>query len=155
MISLAPPERRKITMPAKHLECSIRSVVRHSPVVTLDTPLLSLNVQPADHVRTSVLEGTAALCRTTLPGGVLAPIVAGVGQQERGGPLGFRIGLLYTRFASMRQALWAALREDGQEVIRLKDLQIRSRACGVIGVRPRCLGRSSPLRRVGVDHGPG
>jgi hypothetical protein len=32
--------------------------------------------------------------------------------------LGFRIGLLYTRFASMPQALWAALREDGHEVIR-------------------------------------
>jgi hypothetical protein len=44
--------------------------------------------------------------------------------------MGFRIGLLYTRFASMPQALWAALREDGHEVIRPKDLQIRSRACG-------------------------
>jgi hypothetical protein len=63
--------------------------------------------------------------------------------------LGFRIGLLYTRFASMPQALWAALREDGHDVIRPKDLQIRSRACGVIGVRPRFLGRSSPLRRGG------
>lgn len=32
--------------------------------------------------------------------------------------MGFRIGLLYTRFASMPRALWAALREDGHEVIR-------------------------------------
>jgi hypothetical protein len=38
MISLAPPERRKTAMPAKHLEYSIRSVVWHGPVVTLDTP---------------------------------------------------------------------------------------------------------------------
>jgi hypothetical protein len=63
--------------------------------------------------------------------------------------LGFRIGLLYTRFASMPQALWAALREDGHEVIRPEDLQIRTQACGVTGVRPRCLGRSSPVRRGG------
>ena len=40
--------------------------------------------------------------------------------------MGFRIGLLYTRFASMPQALWAALREDGHEVIRPEDLQIRT-----------------------------
>ena len=32
--------------------------------------------------------------------------------------MGFRIGLLYTRFVSMPQALWAALREVGHEVIR-------------------------------------
>jgi hypothetical protein len=44
--------------------------------------------------------------------------------------LGFRIGLLYTRFASMPQALWAALHEDGREVIRPEDLQIRTQACG-------------------------
>ena len=44
--------------------------------------------------------------------------------------MGFRIGLLDTRFASMPQALWAALREDGHKVIRPEDLQIRSRACG-------------------------
>ena len=63
--------------------------------------------------------------------------------------MGFRIGLLYTRFASMPQALWAALGEDGHEVIRPEDLQIRSRACWVSGGRPRCLGRSSPVRRGG------
>ena len=63
--------------------------------------------------------------------------------------MGFRIGLLYTRFVSMPQALWAALCEDGHEVIRLEDLQIRTRACGATGVRPRCLGRSSPVRRGG------
>jgi putative two-component system protein, hydrogenase maturation factor HypX/HoxX len=40
--------------------------------------------------------------------------------------MGFRIGLLYTRFASMPQALWAALREDGHDVIRPEDLQIRT-----------------------------
>jgi putative two-component system protein, hydrogenase maturation factor HypX/HoxX len=40
--------------------------------------------------------------------------------------MGFRIGLLYTRFASMPQALWAALREDGHEVIRPEDLHIRT-----------------------------
>jgi len=40
--------------------------------------------------------------------------------------MGFRIGLLYSRFASMPQALWAALREDGHEVIRPEDLQIRT-----------------------------
>src|SRR4030095_6649170 len=43
-----------------------------------------------------------------------------------GGPVGFRIGLLYSRFASMPQALWAALREDGHDVIRPEDLQIRT-----------------------------
>jgi hypothetical protein len=32
--------------------------------------------------------------------------------------LGFRIGLLYTRLASVPQALWAAPHEDGHEVIR-------------------------------------
>ena len=37
--------------------------------------------------------------------------------------MGFRIGLLYTRFASMPQALWAALREDGHEVIRPEELR--------------------------------
>ena len=63
--------------------------------------------------------------------------------------MGFRIGLRYTRFASMPQALWAALREDGREVIRPEDLQIRTQACGVTGVRPRCFGRSSPVRRGG------
>jgi hypothetical protein len=61
----------------------------------------------------------------------------------------FRIRLLYTRFASMPQALWAALREDGHEVIRPEDLQIRTRACGATGVRPRFLGRSSPAPRGG------
>jgi hypothetical protein len=40
--------------------------------------------------------------------------------------MGFRIGLLYTRFASMPQALWAALRKDGHHVIRPEDLQIRT-----------------------------
>jgi hypothetical protein len=44
--------------------------------------------------------------------------------------LGFRIGLLYTRFVSMPQALWAALCEDGHEVIRPEDLQIRTQASG-------------------------
>jgi hypothetical protein len=34
--------------------------------------------------------------------------------------------LLYTRFASMPQALWAALREEGHEVIRPEDPQIRT-----------------------------
>jgi putative two-component system protein, hydrogenase maturation factor HypX/HoxX len=38
--------------------------------------------------------------------------------------MGFRIGVLYTRFASMPQALWAALREDGHDVIRPEDLEI-------------------------------
>jgi hypothetical protein len=60
--------------------------------------------------------------------------------------LGFRIGSLYIRFAGMPQALWAALHEDGHEVIRTEDLQIRTRACGAIGVCPRCLGRPSPVR---------
>ena len=63
--------------------------------------------------------------------------------------MGFRIGLLYTRFASMPQALWAALGEDGHEVIRPEDLQIRTQPCWVAGGRPRCLGRSSPVRRGG------
>ena len=44
--------------------------------------------------------------------------------------MGFRIGLLYTRFASMPQALGAALREDGHEVIRPEYLHIRPQACG-------------------------
>ena len=63
--------------------------------------------------------------------------------------MGFRIGSLYTRFVSMPQALWAALREDGHEVIRPEDLQIRTRASGATRVGPRCLGRSSPVRRGG------
>jgi hypothetical protein len=37
MISLGPPDWRKITIPAKHLKWSVRSVVRHAPVVTPDT----------------------------------------------------------------------------------------------------------------------
>jgi hypothetical protein len=60
--------------------------------------------------------------------------------------MGFRIGLLYTRFASMPPALWPALHEDGHDVIRPEDLQIRTRASGVTGVRPPCLGRPSPVR---------
>ena len=44
--------------------------------------------------------------------------------------MGFRIGLHYTRFVSMPQALWAALCEDGHEVLRPDDLQIRTQACG-------------------------
>ena len=40
--------------------------------------------------------------------------------------MGFRVGLLYTRFASMPQALWAALREDGHDVIRPEDLGLRT-----------------------------
>jgi hypothetical protein len=68
--------------------------------------------------------------------------------------MGFRVGFALTRFASMPQGC-GSLREDGHEVIRPEDLQIRSRACGVTGVRPRCLGRFSPLRRGGVDHSPG
>src|SRR5215212_5786894 len=44
MISLAPPERHKTSMPAKHLECSVRSAVGHGPVVTPDTPESSRRV---------------------------------------------------------------------------------------------------------------
>jgi putative two-component system hydrogenase maturation factor HypX/HoxX len=40
--------------------------------------------------------------------------------------MGFRIGLLYTRFASVPQALWAGLRENGHDVIRPVDLQVRT-----------------------------
>ena len=40
--------------------------------------------------------------------------------------MGFRIGLLYSRFASMPQALWAALRADGHDIIRPEDLRIRT-----------------------------
>ena len=69
--------------------------------------------------------------------------------------MGFRIGLLYTRFASMPQALWAALREDGHEVIRPEDLQIRSRACGSPGSVLAVLGDPHRCVEVGVDHGPG
>jgi hypothetical protein len=60
--------------------------------------------------------------------------------------MGFRIGSLYTRFVSMPQALWAALCEDGHEVIRPEDLQIRTRASGrpesalaVLGDPHRCV----------------
>ena len=49
--------------------------------------------------------------------------------------MGFRIGSLYTRFVSTPQALGAALREDGHEVIRPEDLQIRTRHPG----RPGCV----------------
>jgi putative two-component system protein, hydrogenase maturation factor HypX/HoxX len=38
--------------------------------------------------------------------------------------LGFRVGLLYSRFSGMPQAIWAALRDDGHEVIRPEDLGI-------------------------------
>jgi putative two-component system hydrogenase maturation factor HypX/HoxX len=40
--------------------------------------------------------------------------------------VGFRVGLVYTRFASMPQALWAALRADGHDVIRPQDIEIRT-----------------------------
>jgi putative two-component system protein, hydrogenase maturation factor HypX/HoxX len=40
--------------------------------------------------------------------------------------MGFRIGLIYTKFASMPQALWTALREDGHDVIRPEDLELRT-----------------------------
>jgi hypothetical protein len=69
--------------------------------------------------------------------------------------MGFRIGLRYTRFASMPQALWADLREDGHEVIRPKDLQIRSRACRSPGSVLAVLGDPHRCVEVGVDHGPG
>jgi putative two-component system protein, hydrogenase maturation factor HypX/HoxX len=36
--------------------------------------------------------------------------------------VGFRVGLLYTRFAGMPQAMWAALRDDGHDVIRPEDV---------------------------------
>ncbi|HEY8524793.1 MAG TPA: enoyl-CoA hydratase-related protein [Acidimicrobiales bacterium] len=35
--------------------------------------------------------------------------------------MGFRVGLLYTRFAGMPQAMWAALRDDGHTVYRPED----------------------------------
>jgi hypothetical protein len=60
--------------------------------------------------------------------------------------MGFRIGLLYTRFVSMPQALWAALRENGHEVIRTEDMQIRRRVCGVIGSVLAVLGDPPRLR---------
>jgi hypothetical protein len=87
--------------------------------------------------------------------GVLAADSCGCGSAGEGGPLGFGIGLLYTRFASMPQALWAALREDGHEVIRPEDLQIRTRACGVTGSVLAVLGDPHRCVEVGVDHGPG
>ena len=70
--------------------------------------------------------------------------------------MGFRIGLLYTRFASMPQALGAALREDGHEVIRPEYLHIRTQACG--GNRgPYSLSWAilTGAPRWGFDHGPG
>jgi putative two-component system protein, hydrogenase maturation factor HypX/HoxX len=36
--------------------------------------------------------------------------------------VGIRVGLLYTKFGSMAQALWSALRDDRHEVIRSEDL---------------------------------
>lgn len=36
--------------------------------------------------------------------------------------MGFRIGLIYTRFGAMPQAMWAALRDDGHSVVRPEDL---------------------------------
>jgi hypothetical protein len=59
--------------------------------------------------------------------------------------------LLYSRFAGMPQALWAALHEDGQEVIRPEGLQLRSRACGVIGSVLAVLGDPHRCVGVGVD----
>jgi len=52
-----------------------------------------------------VLKGTFALCRPAQRGLCWRPIVAVVGQQERGRPMGIRIGWLNTRFVSMPQAL--------------------------------------------------
>ena len=40
------------------------------------------------------------------------------------GQVGFRVGLIYTRFSGMPQAMWAALREDRHDVIRPEDLGI-------------------------------
>jgi putative two-component system protein, hydrogenase maturation factor HypX/HoxX len=37
--------------------------------------------------------------------------------------VGTRVGLLYTRFGSMAQALYSALRDDGHEVVRPEDLE--------------------------------
>jgi putative two-component system hydrogenase maturation factor HypX/HoxX len=36
--------------------------------------------------------------------------------------MGFRVGLIYTRFAAMPQAMWAALRDDGHTVVRPEDM---------------------------------
>jgi putative two-component system hydrogenase maturation factor HypX/HoxX len=36
--------------------------------------------------------------------------------------MGFRVGLIYTRFGRMPQAMWAALRDDGHTVVRPEDL---------------------------------
>src|SRR5262245_2478758 len=40
--------------------------------------------------------------------------------------MGFRVGLIYTKFASMPQALWTALRDDGHDVIRPEDIELRT-----------------------------
>jgi len=69
--------------------------------------------------------------------------------------MGFRIGSRYTRFVSMSQALWAALCEDGHEIIRPDNLQIRTQACGVSGAVLAVLGDPHRCVEVGVDHGPG
>jgi putative two-component system protein, hydrogenase maturation factor HypX/HoxX len=38
------------------------------------------------------------------------------------GRVGFRVGLLYSKFAGMPQAIWAALRDDGHDVIRPEEV---------------------------------
>jgi hypothetical protein len=62
----------------------------HQDVRSQGSAQLSLNAQPADHVRTRVLEGTSALCRPAQPGGVLAADSCGCGSAGEGGTLGVR-----------------------------------------------------------------
>jgi hypothetical protein len=57
-------------------------------VAGFSAALPKLNAQPADHVRTRVLKGTSALCRTAQPGGVLAADSCGCGSAGEGGTLG-------------------------------------------------------------------
>jgi len=70
--------------------------------------------------------------------------------------LGFRIGLRYTRFASMPQALPGGPgRGRARRSSEPEDLQIRTQACGVSGAVLAVLGDPHRCVEVGVDHGPG
>jgi putative two-component system hydrogenase maturation factor HypX/HoxX len=40
--------------------------------------------------------------------------------------MGFRVGLIYTRFATMPQAMWGALRDDGHTVVRPEDMGLET-----------------------------
>ena len=127
----------------------------HQDVRSQGSAQLSLNAQPADHVRTRVLEGTSALCRPAQPGGVLAADSCGCGSAGEGGTLGVphRVAL-----HQIRQHAPGAV--GGPARGRPQGHPDRGPADPHPGMRGN-RGPSSlswailTVRRGGVDHGPG